>query len=301
MITYERLTADFVADVSGINLADGFDMAVIDDLAEALFKHKVLVLRNQHLTDAQYASFGRSWTGNTRIDSFTEMHVPGYDDLNMVGNVGALFKDNGYRNGAAFWHTDCAAEPDPDAITMVRCIHALKTGGETIFADMESAYNALAQSVKTRIDDLIAHHCYAGAKPILGGREKWEFSLTPVSDQTEQQFPAPVSRPLVRAHSVTGNKCLYAPAGSIFKLEGVDNDEAEKLVHDLKLHAINEKYCYPHRYQPGDLIIWDNTATLHYAKPNQAATGNHDRRLMHRICPLGLPKRYQSANDQPNH
>ena len=155
---------------------------------------------------------------------------------------------------------------------------------------MEAAYRTLPKKLKQQVQGLTGKHCYAGAKPILGGREEWEFPLTPVTDETADQFPPPVDKPVVRQHSVSGRSGLYAPAGSMFAIEGVQNDEAYQLMHSVKLHAIKNRYCYSHQYRPGDVVMWDNTNTMHYAKPSEAATGDHDRRLMHRICPLGLPR-----------
>ena len=288
-VTFQPLSDHFGAQVLGLDLSSKLSRKIMQALSEALMQHKVLLFRDQRLDGEQYASFGRSWTTSTRIDGFEEMTLPGYRDINLVGNVGELFKDDGYRNGAAFWHTDCAAEADPNAITMLYCIHALAKDGETVIADMEAAYQALDEPVKHRIDKLTGLHCYAGAKPVLGGRESWEFPLTPVSDETAAQFPPEVARPLVRSHSITGRPGLYAPAGSMFAVEGMPADEAHALMKTLKDHATQARFCYAHRYRPGDLLMWDNSSTLHYAKPSQAATADHDRRLMYRICPLGLP------------
>ena len=288
-LNFHPLTSHFGAQVTGLTIAQGVDESTLKRLAQALIEYKLIVIRNQSLSPDQYANFGRMWTGKTRVDSFTEMHVPGYDDINIVGNVGDIFKDEGYRNGAAFWHTDCAAEVDPNAITMLYCIHALEKEGETVFADMAAAYQGLDPQTKSQIVNLEAWHCYAGAKPVLGGREPWEFALTPVTEETKSNFPDPVKRPIVRRHSLSDTPCLYAPAGSAFAIDGMAHDDAFQLMLKLKHHATSEQFCYQHRYQPGDLVMWDNTSTLHLAKPTNAATGDHDRRLMHRISPLGLP------------
>jgi taurine dioxygenase len=288
-LNFQPLTSHFGAQVTGLNIEQGIDEPTLKILAQALIEHKVLVIRDQELSTEQYAKFGRIWTDTTRVDSFTEMHVPGFDDINIIGNVGEIFKDAGYRNGAAFWHTDCAAEPDPNAITMLYCIHALEKEGETVFADMAAAYQGLDPQTRQQIEGLEAWHCYAGAKPVLGGREPWEYALTPVTDETSSNFPDPVKRPIIRKHSLSGIPCLYAPAGSAFAIEGMDHDDAFNLMLKLKHHATSEQFCYQHSYQPGDLVMWDNTSTLHLAKSTHAATGDHDRRLMHRISPLGLP------------
>ena len=196
----------FGMEVLGVDVAAGVEQSLLMEMAQVFVQQKVLLIRNQMLTTEQYAAFGRSWASTTRIDSFTEMHVPGFDDINIIGNVGPLFEDEAYRNGASFWHTDCAAEPDADATTMLYCLKAPANGGETVIADMQWAYDDLDQEIKTKIDPLIAHHCYAGAKPIIGGREIWEHPLTPVSEETAKNFPPAVTRPLVRPHTITSTK-----------------------------------------------------------------------------------------------
>ena len=283
------LTPHMGLSISGLDISAGLEQPTIDKLAGLIMDHKVLLFRDQTLTPEQYAKFGRSWCAKTRVDSFHEMHVPGFDDMNQVGNVGDLFEDEGYRNGAAFWHTDCAAEPDPNALTMLYSIHAPSTGGETVIADMEQAYQALDSETRQEIGDLHAWHAYSGAKPVLGGREEWEFPLTPVTENTANHFPDPVLRPLVRTHSVTARKSLYSPGGSAFAIEGMDNESAGTLMRDLKLHATQEQFCYRHQWRIGDLLMWDNSSTMHYASPTEAARSAADRRLMYRMCPLGLP------------
>lgn len=296
LIAFKSLHQSFGKEVLGVNLQSKLKFDVLSKLTQALMDNKVLLFRDQNLNSEQLAEFGRAWSGRTRIDSFTEMHVPGYDDINVIGNVGELFADADYRNGAAFWHTDCAAENDPDATTMLYCIHALPENGETVLADMELAYFDLDDDIKNQIDELTARHCYAGARPILGGKQSWEHELTPVTEETERNFPAPVNRPIARTHSITGRKGLYAPAGSIFEVPGMPDREANELMFSLKVHATQDKYCYAHQYKPGDVLVWDNTSTMHYGKPVAAATGDHDRRLMHRISPLGIPVGVKSMN-----
>ncbi len=288
-ITFNPLHPNIGVEVIGFDIAKGFDQETLCQLTNSFVKHKVLLFRDQDISTEQYASFGRQWATTTRIDSFTEMHVSGFDDMNIIGNVGELFKNDEYRNGAAFWHTDCAAEADPDATTMLYCIEAPSESGETVIADMQTGYDTLDDQTRTELEPLIAHHCYAGAKPIVGGREDWEHTLTPVSDDTAKNFPPPVKRPVVRPHSVTGIKGLYAPAGSIFHIDGMDVEAAHELIRRVKQHVTNEKNCYFHKYRPGDILMWDNTSTMHFGKPTQAATGNNDRRLLYRMSPLGIP------------
>ena len=283
------LPAPFGAEVHGIDLAGGVGADTLRALALAFVEHKALLFRDQDLSPDAYAALARSW-GTPRVDGFAERNVPGFDYMATVGNVGGVNVQEAYRNGASFWHTDCAAEADPNATTMLYCREAPAQGGETLIADMEAAYEALDEPTRREIEPLVAIHRYSGTGEIVGGREDWEHSLQPVSGETAKRLPPPARRPVARRHSVTGRKGLYSPAGSMVAIEGMAREPAHRLMRRLKLHALGEEFRYAHRYRPGDLLMWDNTSTLHFARPIGAPTSPHDRRLLYRIVPLGLPR-----------
>ena len=282
------LPGRFGVEALGVDVASRVDPERLRELAQAFVENKVLLLRNQSLTPEAYARFARQW-GTPRVDEFTDRNVPGFDYMATIGNVGEFNEQEAYRNGASFWHTDCAAEADPNATTMLYCVHAPAEGGETVIADMQAAYGALDASTREEIDGLMAYHAYSGTRAIVGGREEWEHSLQPVTEETRSRLPAPVARPVAREHSVTGRRGLYSPAGSMIAIEGLEPDAADALMRRLKLHAIDDAFCYKHRYRPGDLLMWDNTATMHFAMPMGTAISPDDRRLLYRIVPLGLP------------
>ena len=284
------LPGPFGVEVQGVDVAGGVDAETLHTLACAYVEHKLLLFRDQHPSPQAYSTFARQW-GKPRYDRFAEVRVPGFDDMVEIGNVGGVDDINAteaYRNAAAAWHTDCAAEVEPNAATMLYCIHAPAQGGETMIADMQAAYDALAEATRNEIDGLTAYHCYSGTRKVLGGREEWEH-IPPLPEAAVKQLPTPIARPVARPHSVTGRKGLYSPAGSIIRIEGMDHAPANDLMRQLKLHAIDDAFCYTHRYRPGDILMWDNTATMHCAKPIGAPTGEHDRRLLYRIVPLGVP------------
>ena len=293
------LPGPFGVEVRGVDIAQGVAPKTLRSLALAFVEHKVLLLRGQDLSPDAYAAFARAW-GTPRVDGFAERNVPGFDFMSTVGNVGGVNEQEVYRNGASFWHTDCAAEADPDATTMLYCLQAPEEGGETLIADMQAAYEALDEETRRKIDPLVAVHRYSGTGEIVGGREEWEHPLQPVTEETAERLPPPARRPLARAHSVTGRKGLYSPAGSIVAVEGLEREEAHHLVRRLKLHAILPEFRYAHRYRPGDLLMWDNTATLHFARPIGPFDSGRNRRLLHRIVPLGLPRPLGERGSEPS-
>lgn len=284
-----RLGATFVAEVRGIDLTRALDEVTLEAVARAFVEHKVLLFRDQDLTPEDFARFARSW-GTPRVDGFQERNVPSYDFMSTVGNVGGVNEREEYRNGASFWHTDCAAEADADATTMLWCLEAPAEGGETLIADMAEAWRRLDPETQRTIEPLTALHMYSGTGDILAGREDFEHPLQPVTDETAGLLPPPARRPVARPHTLTGEKALYSPAGSMVAIDGMDSGAACELMRRLKLHAISGRFTWSHRYRPGDLLMWDNTVTLHCARPIGAPETPRDHRLLYRIVPLGLPR-----------
>ncbi len=284
-----RLGATFAAEVRGVDLSRALDDVTLKAVARAFVEHKVLLFRNQDLAPDDFARFARSW-GTPRVDGFQERNVPGYDFMSTVGNVGGVNEREEYRNGASFWHTDCAAEADADATTMLWCLEAPAEGGETLIADMAAAWRGLDRETQRAIEPLTALHMYSGTGDILAGREDFEHPLQPVTDETAGLLPSPARRPVARPHTLTGEKALYSPAGSMVAIDGMESGTATELMRRLKLHAISGQFTWSHRYRPGDLLMWDNTVTLHCATPIDAPETPRDRRLLYRIVPLGLPR-----------
>jgi len=288
-ITLTPLSGAFGMEVGGIDVARPVASDTMAALADAFVAHRLLLLRDQHPTPEAFAAFARLW-GDPRVgDAPSPLDVPGIPGMGMVGNSGDLLSRDEYRNGASFWHTDCAAEPDPDAATMLHCLQAPATGGQTVVADMQAAYEALDDTTKSEIEPLMARHCYSGTRDIIGGAEDWEYPVHKMSDDTIANLPPLVARPLARPHSVSGKRALYSPAGSITEVEGLEPAAAHDLVRRLKLHAIDPPFCYAHQHRPGDILIWDNSSTMHIAKPVDAPTSDADNRLLYRMVLKGLP------------
>ena len=144
--------------------------------------------------------------------------------------------------------------------------------------------------MQARIETLSARHSYVGTQPSIDGREAWEYPLTTYADTSISNLPQGEVRPLVRRHSLTGREGLYAPAGSIIAIDGMTQAEAGRLVRQLKLHAVADEFCYRHKYQPGDVLMWDNSATSHCATPVRPAVSETDKRLLYRTVRVELPK-----------
>jgi taurine dioxygenase len=268
--------------ITGIDLSAPLDDATRETLLAAYFEHKLLVFPGQDLTMSAYEAFARNW-GELYVETYDNMALPGHPAIMEVGNVGGVLETADYRNGAAFWHTDRAYAEDCNATTMLYCIHAPAQGGETHFCDLVAAYDALDEALKARIENIYATHRYGG-----GERDPWEHDVHPMVPGQAEKLPIG-SQPLVRRHDVTGKLGLYSVAGTWHEVEGLSREEASALMRTLKHHATQPQFVTTHRYAAGDLVLWDNTQTLHAAEPIGPAVDESTKRLLRRIVAMGLP------------
>ncbi len=280
--------APFGANARDVDLARPLDAATMRTLADALYEHRVLVVKEQRLSEGAYLEFGR-WWGEPIPHVLDHMRMPGYPELLAVGNTEEKDRKEEIRNGAALWHTDQSYEAVPASATMLYSILAPRIGGRTRFANMVAAYDALDDATKERIEDLRVAHLY-GAGKLLDD----EFVASPLKTGVQVARVPTCHHPLVMRHPVTGRKALYATGQSSFAIEGMDDREAVELLWELKMHAIQDRFVYAHRYSVGDIAIFDTLSTMHAATPIDLPDpdAGDTRRLLWRISVRGLPRVY---------
>ena len=151
-----------------------------------------------------------------------------------------------------FWHTDSSFMKTVAKYSLLSARVIPETGGDTEFADMRAAYDALPDDLRTIVADLIGEHHALYSRTLLGNR------------YTEDQVAGmpPAQWPLVRTHPVTGRKHLFTPI-HVSRIVGVSVPEARMLVNELIEHATQPQFVYRHKWQPDDLVMWDNRCTLH--------------------------------------
>ncbi|MEC9345288.1 MAG: TauD/TfdA family dioxygenase [Pseudomonadota bacterium] len=275
--------APFGVGISGIDLATGMSDDLMRDLAETLYIHRVLVIRDQALDKAQYMRFGRAFGTPIAhvLDHLRDAEFPG---MMEVGNVRESQKDPNVRNGAAFWHTDQSYEAAPANLTMLYCIHAPARGGETLVADQRGAADALPAELRAKVEGRSALHFYGAAS----GRDGEQVAAR-LRDAMQQAKVPPVRHPILRPHPVTGTRSLYAMAGTPLGIDGYGPEEGAALLTELKRHATAPERIYRHVHVPGSILIYDTNQTLHSGTPVEFATGDADRRLLWRISIRDLP------------
>lgn len=282
-----KLDAHFGAEVTGLDLAEGADHGTLRSLTEALYEHKVLAIRGQSFNQDNYLAFGRKW-GTPIPHVLDHMRMPGYPELLTVGNTEKRDEDPKIRNGAALWHTDQSYEAVPASATMLYSIRAPEHGGQTQFCNMAAAYEALPEDLKRRVQGLNAAHKYG-----MGRARPDDMPVNPIINDDQDSRVPTIFHPLVLPHPITGTEALYALGHGMYGIEGWDDAEALELIETLKEHVGQEQFIYRHKYEVGDLVIWDTLQTMHRATPIDVASNDADARLLWRISVRGRPVVYQ--------
>lgn len=278
MFSVTELPAVLGAQILGLDLSVPLTDASASKVREALHDHQVIVIPEQTLRPEQFVQFSRHF-GKAVPHVLSQLRHRDFPEILPLSNT---FKDGqptGVYDGAAYWHTDMSYEDPPGSATLVYSISAPKVGGETRFANMFAAYEALGDSMKRRVDDLVVLHHYGNRQDLEESSPTSAFPLTEEQKESVQN----VYHPLVRPHPATGRKALYGVSGSSFGIVGIPDDEAIALLDELKVHATRDDFVYQHHYTVGEVVVWDNYSTLHSATLIPPATKPSDTRLLYRI------------------
>ncbi len=248
-ITVKPITATLGAEVSGLDMAN-VDSSTRDELWKAWLDHKVLVLRDQHITIEEHIAFGRLF-GELEVHPFTE-GIEGYPEIVLLEAGG----DTGNTFVAAGWHSDVTWRAEPSMGSILRGRTVPEVGGDTCFADAGAAYERLSDAWKERIDDKFAIHDYA----------RVFASRVPDEERAAMQAKYPPQRhPVIRTHPDTGARSIYTNIGFTSHIEGVSKEESRAILKRLELAIKNPSIQCRVRWQPDTFIMWDNRAVQHAA------------------------------------
>jgi len=285
------------AVVKGIDLNNQVSDSKMGKLVWALYEHRCLVIKNQKLTKESYYKFASEW-GELIKHVLDYLRMPDYPEMMAIGNTEEKDKDDAVRNGAAVWHTDGSYIEDPTTVTMLYAVHVPKNGGETLVADMVAAYEDLDPYLKDELEKLTAKHYYGRAQ-----FDPDEHRPVPIRTQQQATTNAVCEKPLVLTHPVAGHKALYAVAHSPFGINGKTKEETLSLLAKLKAHATQSKFIYSHRYEVGDILLFDNLSTMHRAKEQTDAAKTPDSdnaRLLWRLSAKGIPNIIKNSTHSKN-
>lgn len=261
-ITVQPITPDFAAEVGDVEL--GRPLAA-DDLAAiraAFTRYAVLVFPDQEFSDESQLDFARNFgplettVFKARKDHKLRLHEQMADVGNLDAESRILKTDDRqrlYNLGNRLWHTDSSFKRVPAYCSMLHARSIPPIGGQTEFADLRAAYDALPETTRQRIAGLVAYHSIMTSRARLGFAD---------FDETEREAFKPVPQVLVRRLQDSGRLSLYiaSHAGSI---RGMADADARKLLDELTAHATQRQFVHSHRWRVKDLVIWDDRCTMH--------------------------------------
>ena len=278
VISVEPVQPSFVAEVRGVDLTRPVSLEDFREIEAAFDRYAVLIFPDQPLTDTQQvefsAKFGPVFTATNYRNSFRERRLrPEMSDISNIGRDGRLLAEDDERRlhnrANQLWHTDNTFKHVPARCSLLSARELPPAGGETEFADMRAAYDALPEDRKRQIDHLIVEH------DIFHSRRKMGFDV--FSDAAREELP-PVRQVLVRVHPATGRKALYI-ASHAARIIGWPDNDGLALIEELIDFATRPDFVYRHRWRENDLVLWDNRCTMHRARPYEEM---RHRRVMHR-------------------
>jgi taurine dioxygenase len=276
-----RLSDVLGVALEGIDLSKPLSDAAFREVEQAFWDGQVLAIKGQKLQPDQFLAFARRF-GKPEPHVIDQFHYPGHPDILILSNVKKDGKPTGLQDAGSYFHTDYSYLEVPARVTMLYSIQVPARGGNTLFANMYAAYDDLPEATRRRIDDLVVLHHYGNRDDL---DEKSRTAASPLSADQKGKVNW-VRHKLVRTHYGTKRKALYAVSGSSFEIEGMPRDEGVALLDELKAHALQDKYRYSHAYEVGDVVLWDDLATLHSA----TLTDPNDPRTLWRITvkePMG--------------
>jgi taurine dioxygenase len=260
------------------DLTAATEAGLAEALTSALYRHRLLVFPNQHLNHADLlAASGLFGAVDSDVDRLYA--VSGFPGITMVSNI---VEDNahiGIYDGdhEEEWHADNSFKAALTRATILYSVITPEHGGETRFADATQAYADLPADVKQRIEDLRAVHSIQQ----LAVRQSEASAGQSSAAAGTLAGRAEVEHPLVPVHSITGARSLLLGSMVVKAVVGLASEESSQLLAELLTHTTSAPYTHSHRWQQGDVAVWDNHAVLHTASP---CDSSRYRRLLYRTA-----------------
>lgn len=266
----KRLGRHLGAEITGLDLTKRLDDRTFRALEAALIQNKVIFLRDQNLTTRQHVELSR-WFGELEVHPFRpEGEFP---EIMVLDN----HKDNPVLS-TDVWHSDTTFRVKPTKYTILRCQIMPPLGGDTLWCDMEAAYNGLSEKFRTMIGSLQARHDFKNFRALFTRSEADQKKL----QRMEDLYPNPL-HPVVRTHPVTGRKCIYVNPQFTLHIDDMNEDESKAILDVLFAQTHVPEYQFRFQWSPGAIIFWDNQSTQHYAANDYYP----ERRRMERTAVCG--------------
>jgi taurine dioxygenase len=261
------------AEVIGLDLSLPLGTADLARLHRAHLDYHVLVFRDQHITPAQQVDFSRHF-GALQIHVLRNFQLPDQPEVLVISNIQQDGKPVGLGDAGHFWHSDLSYKETPSLGSMLHAQELPAEGGDTLFANQHTAWDALPDDLKREVEGLQAEHWYLARYDELRQRNPYRPQLT----QAQIDEVRPVSHPVVRTHPETGRRALFVSEHFTTRILGVSEQRSRELLDLLFDYGTRAAHVYRHQWQPHDMVFWDNRSLMHLA----AGCPDHLRRKLYR-------------------
>jgi len=283
-LVFHKLHPYFVAEVSAVDLRRVQDRETLDEIRGGMDEYAVLVFRDQSFSDEEQLAFAQRFDGTLHTKTGaavlgkSRFATEALADISNVDENGEILRSDDRRRmyalGNRLWHTDASFQDPPGRYSMLSARVVPAVSADTEFADMRAAYDALDPGTREKLEGLQPHHSIAHSRQTLG----FEFSR-----EEEEKLKGAI-HPLVRINPRTRRRSLYL-ASHASRIVDWPVPEGRLLLRDLIEHATQVGFVYRHVWRVGDLVIWDNRATMHRARPFDDAS---HRRELRRVTTLDI-------------
>jgi taurine dioxygenase len=273
-VTVTPLTDAIGAEVTGVDLSRPAPPETAAALRQAFLDRALLVIRDQTLDAPQYLA-ATAIFGKPMRQHLEKFNLPDCPDVATISNQEKT-KDGKINVRGVSWHTDHSFQPEPPKATALYAVSLPSTGGDTDWAHMGAAYDALRDDLRAAVDGLEAVHAYKESRlpPSLADR------IAAGDDDASDG----VVHPLIRTHPETGRKAIYLNPLRVRRFRGMTPARCADLIGRLVQHATQPAFTYRHRWRPGDMAIWDNRCCIHCAN---ADYDFNELRLLYRVILAG--------------
>jgi len=259
-MTVTKLSDALGAEITGADVATLDGVALAEDLA-AFHQNGILVFRDQDFSPAAQIAFSRR-LGEIQYHVSPEVCLADLPEVMVLSNEIRDGKNVGIADAGSDWHSDHSYMAVPTEISMLRAIRVAEEGGDTEWANIYTAYETLPEETKARLEGLIGIHTFNRIRnPRVGMPERH-------GDGKEhyKRSPPDAYHPLALLHPDTGQTALYCSARFTIAIDGMADSEAQPLLDELFAHQLRRDFVYHHTLRQGDLMLWDNRCTLHWAR-----------------------------------